>query len=300
MGVFQRFTSLDALQGIGQNLLVRFLEPFTADLVAKSIPHPSPNLPEHSYFQAVANLFTFPELLPHRLTEALFAIAEIATPQSRQHLQAALTGAGIQVLSNDQSPPEKLAIEVWLALPAWLASLEHYTLEPLQTEGADALRAAGVNGISKARLVGIEIASDNLFHETTSRKADDLFACASAGGTPSGAIPTSGQLTRALLEIEFTDSQQCAIEIRPPKSLHLPAPHLGPLIKRWLTSTRFRSLQRLGQMLLAFSLALAAAAAPALDADDSSDDDDDDDPDHIVHHSAGHVLTIQRFNASTL
>jgi len=299
---------LDALQGIVQNLLVRFLEPFTADLAAKSISLPNPNLPDHSYFQAAANLFAFSELLPHRLSEALFAIEEIATPQSRQHLLAALAAlpsstpslqkSTTPVLEAPESPPEKLAIEVWLALPAWFASLEEYTLDPLQTEGADALHAAEVSGISKARLVGIEITSDDLFHEITSLKADDLFACVSAGGTPSGPIPTSGQLTHALLEIEFTDSQQCTIEIRPPKSLHLPSPHLGPLIKRWLTSTRFRSLRHLGQVLLAFSLALAAAATPVLD--DNNDDDDDDDPDRIIHRSAGHVLTIQRLNASTL
>ncbi len=133
VGVFQRFTSLDALQGIGQNLLIRFLASFTADLAAKSIPHPNPNLPDHSYFQAAANLFAFPELLPLRLSEALFAIEEIATPQSRQHLQAALTEAGIQILSNDQSPPEKLAIEVWLALPAWFARVK---ARSFSTQGA--------------------------------------------------------------------------------------------------------------------------------------------------------------------
>src|SRR5438445_13753779 len=90
-GVFQRFTSLDALQGIGQNLLVRFLEPFTADLAAKGIPHPNPNLPDHSYFQAAATLFALPELLPPRLSEALSAIEEMSHPECRRRIETALS-----------------------------------------------------------------------------------------------------------------------------------------------------------------------------------------------------------------
>src|SRR5882724_4936276 len=35
--VFQRFTSLDALKGIGRDLLVRFLDPFEAELAASHI-----------------------------------------------------------------------------------------------------------------------------------------------------------------------------------------------------------------------------------------------------------------------
>ena len=62
--VFMRFANLDVLKGISQNLLTRFLEPFTADFAAQGISLPNPSLPDEVYFHAVATLFASPELLP--------------------------------------------------------------------------------------------------------------------------------------------------------------------------------------------------------------------------------------------
>ena len=91
--VFQRFTSSDALQGIGQNLLSRFLEPFTGDLVAHRISLPGPNLPEKLYFPAVAALFSDAAFLPASLIEALSAIEEMCHPECRQRIETALAQA---------------------------------------------------------------------------------------------------------------------------------------------------------------------------------------------------------------
>jgi len=88
--VFMRFANLDVLKGISQNLLTRFLEPFTADFAAQGISLPDPNLPEDAYFQAVATLFASPEILPHRLTEALHAVQEMSDPQCRDQINTAL------------------------------------------------------------------------------------------------------------------------------------------------------------------------------------------------------------------
>jgi len=88
--VFMRFANLDVLKGISQNLLTRFLEPFTADFAAEGISLPNPSLPDEVYFQAVATLFASPELLPHRLIEALHAVQEMSDPQCRDQINTAL------------------------------------------------------------------------------------------------------------------------------------------------------------------------------------------------------------------
>jgi len=81
------------LQGIGQNLLSRFLEPFTGDLVAHRISLPGPNLPEKLYFPAVAALFSDAAFLPASLIEALSAIEEMCHPECRQRIETALAQA---------------------------------------------------------------------------------------------------------------------------------------------------------------------------------------------------------------
>jgi len=122
------------------------------------------------------------------------------------------------------------------------AQLQQLTLQPLRTDGPDALDAEGINGITKITLREIEVAYDNVFHEVTVRKADDVFDCAAAGGGHYDPIPGNGTLTHAVFEIQFADSAQPrAVAIRPPASLTLESGCNRDMVECWLTKRCFRT-----------------------------------------------------------
>ena len=322
--VFMRFANLDVLKGISQNLLTRFLEPFTADFAAEGISLPNPSLPDEVYFQGVATLFASPELLPHRLTEALHAVQEMSDPQCRDQINTALAalqsttlprqseaaaGPSLPILHGFSdgrqdsttpvrevpgSPPEHFAIQAWLALPTLLANLETYTLDPIQAQGQDALAVHGFPPLRKATLRETETVSNNIFHVVTITRADDVFRAARADRDYCDPAPEGATLTHATLDFEFEDcAQHYTVDIRPPNLLNLIPDWHAIIIKRWLTVRGFRGFQKLSHLLVILSLALASAVAPVMDDPDTDDDDDGDDPHRTAHHAS-------RFNDLTL
>jgi len=254
-GQFSRFARLDVLTGIGRNLLASFLESFADEVAAQNLSLPNPDTPGPEYFQAAAALFASPDLLPDRLIEALFAIEEMAHPDCRQQIQTALgqlqpstpslQNPIIPVLHSPESPPEHFAIQVWLAIPAFLAGLESYTLDPLRTDGPDALTVEGVPGIRKATLRRVELVWNNAFREVITIQADDVFRCANADRDYCDFTSESARLTQATLDFEFEDStERYTVEIRPPKVLKLRPGCHAHLVKRWLSKRGFRITTR--------------------------------------------------------
>ena len=84
MGVFKRVTGLDALKGIGRDLLARFLDPFEDELAASHIKLPDPSLGDTAYFQQAAAIFDSPGTLPDRLTITLATMAEMVRDRTRK------------------------------------------------------------------------------------------------------------------------------------------------------------------------------------------------------------------------
>jgi len=115
-----------------------------------------------------------------------------------------------------------------------------YTLEPLRKEGADALDAAGLEGISQITLRELEVSWDNGLHHVLIRQADDLFQCPSCAGS-SAAIPPNGRLARAGFLLLFEDSAKPRpVQIQPPNILKL-GRHCDALaVDRWLSMRGFR------------------------------------------------------------
>src|SRR6266481_10109103 len=88
-GVFKRVTGLDALKGIGRDLLARFLDPFEDELAASHIKLPDPSLGDTAYFQQAAAIFDSPGTLPDRLTITLVAIAQMASDTTQKQIEIA-------------------------------------------------------------------------------------------------------------------------------------------------------------------------------------------------------------------
>src|SRR6266446_516959 len=189
-GDFRGFTHLEVLNGIGRNLLDRFLESFTPDLAAGNIQLPKPETPDPEYFQAVALIFARPEALPGRLAEALFAIEEMSDPRCRDQINSALAAlqpstpplpnSTTRIREDPESLPEHFATQAWLAVPTLLARLETYTLDPIQEQRQDALAVDGFHPLRKATLRETQAVSNNLFQLVTITRADDVFRAACA------------------------------------------------------------------------------------------------------------------------
>ena len=96
------------------------------------------------------------------------------------------------------------------------------SLEPLRALGADALEAAGIEGLDRVVLRELEIAHDNQHQESVVRRADDLFAAAADAPFERAAIPAGGRLVRATLDFYFTGAAKPRkVQVRPPNTLKL-------------------------------------------------------------------------------
>ena len=120
-----------------------------------------------------------------------------------------------------------------------------YTLDPLRTDGADALDVSDIPGISRVVLRELEVAWPGEFKDSMTRKSLDIFESAAGRTTP--AIPESGRLVHAVLEFYFGDCPKPRkVHIRPPNVLKLGRHCDAVLVHRWLVERGFRGLHRPG------------------------------------------------------
>lgn len=231
-----RLTELNTLQGIGRNILVRFLDSFQADLATKNTQLPGLELSDDQYFHAFAAILVTPGSLPDSLIEAVSAIGEMATPAARHMLEAAVTDAKFKIDFPSDATPEQTAILVWLAVPALLTHLDTYTLDPLTLEGAHSLNPPGFPNIDGVRLREIEVTSDNVYNRLHIMKSEDLFEHTAAEGLAYGLILMQGRITRATFDFRLTGSSEpCAVELRPPHTLTVQRLSETQTIKTWFS-----------------------------------------------------------------
>jgi hypothetical protein len=125
---------------------------------------------------------------------------------------------------------------------AWYFSeRKAYTLDPLRTDGVDALDVSDISGINKIVLREIEMSWPGEFNNTMVRKSLDIFSSGAEGATP--AISESGLLGRAVFDFYFGDSQKPRkVHVRPPNILKLGRHCDATLVQRWLTARGFREV----------------------------------------------------------
>ena len=165
--------------------------------------------------------------------------------------------------------------------PAALADLTpqgHLTLDPLRTEGPDALAPEPSDDILAVKLRRLDLIWENAFHEVTTKTADDLFRCAAAEAPPDLPLPTAAKPIRAILAFLFRhDPVARTVEISPPRTLILESPADAPRVTAFLAKRHFAIARKLASLLV---ILLATVSAILPDTDDDTDDDDDDAPDH--------------------
>jgi hypothetical protein len=118
---FKRFTKPQVLKHIGRELVSQFINRFSDELEAKDIALPKMNLADDEFYAGLANLFSAPEGLPESMSEALYAIDEMANDQGQEKLLNAAKLAGLPLPLNESTTHADLAMQVWMADPQLLA-----------------------------------------------------------------------------------------------------------------------------------------------------------------------------------
>lgn len=113
-----------------------------------------------------------------------------------------------------------------------------YTLEPLRTEGEQALDPAGIEGISRIVLRKYKVAFGDNLHDSLIRSSRDIFQMAKMRNW--SAIPNRGHLVSAVFDVYFQDTAKPRrVQIRTPNTLKLGRHSDAPLVHRWLRHKGF-------------------------------------------------------------
>jgi len=120
--------------------------------------------------------------------------------------------------------------------------------------------------VVKITLREIEIDWQNISHDITISKADNLFDSAPPPGYRCEPIPTKGRLASATFDFTSkTPSGPTNCIIRPPGDLTLEFPADAHRVLPWLDRSRFRVLRRLARTIALLLLAIAGAFSPGFE-----------------------------------
>lgn len=176
---FKRFTKVHFLKGVGRKLLARFFERFTGELTEQKVDLPKGDLPDDEYFRGLSKLLLSPEGLPDELSEALFAIDEMANDAGQERLQNAVAQSGVEMEFELESSQGDVAMQVWLARPELFAathneqrfrrmsSFEYFAAKPGENKRKQ-FAAPGNEAMEGLRAdLDLWFAEHNRGHETT-------------------------------------------------------------------------------------------------------------------------------------
>lgn len=156
------------------------------------------------------------------------------------------------------------------------------TLAPLRADGPHALDTHDSPEIAEARLFEVEVLSEDKFHLTTIKRADDLFDLTDTTARAQPVIPQTGKLSRAIFSLRLANSDKPQkLELAPPHTIHFPSlPAPAPILE-WLDKRHYRILAAIGHKTALLLLALASAFAPNFGDGDNDEDDCDSDRTHL-------------------
>ncbi len=114
----KRFTNVRVVMRIQAPHLVKFLDRFKEELLAKNCRVNSVDPASEAYCNHWASLWTRPDLLPEAMADALFAMEEQVSAANWPPLEAAVIGARYANLHLDTTcSPESLALQLWMWCP---------------------------------------------------------------------------------------------------------------------------------------------------------------------------------------
>ncbi|HEY5909662.1 MAG TPA: hypothetical protein VJA21_03555 [Verrucomicrobiae bacterium] len=152
-----------------------------------------------------------------------------------------------------------------------------YTLEPLRSDGPDALAPEPSEGILTVRLRQIELSwNDDAFKKTITISSEDIFNSATEESNDEDPIPRGPNLTHATIEFLFIGSPSPhAVEIAPPRTLKCQCPNDTRRVKNFLSKHHFIQLAQPRHTIPLLLLLTALGAPPPNPTSIDIDDDDE-------------------------
>jgi hypothetical protein len=129
---------------------------------------------------------------------------------------------------------------------AYFSERKSFVLDPLRNDVEKALSVDGLPEVKKITLLELEMSFGGEFDDRTVRKSDDMVASAaqrSKDGKVIKAVPDTGNLVRAIFEVEFANSKKPRkVHLRPPDELRLGRHGDLKVVQDWLTKREFRAV----------------------------------------------------------
>ncbi len=150
------------------------------------------------------------------------------------------------------------------------------TLTPLATQGRDALGTKNADAITDLRLVKVQFADSLLFHQITTKEADDLFALSENATAAEKLIPPDATLIAATVAFHPKGStEQHEFELRPPDTIKPQRSEDTARILSWFATSSFKLARAAALVLLALLSLItidadAATAATPQDTENES------------------------------
>src|SRR5580765_2796006 len=112
---FNRFTETGVLGAINVKHLAQFFDLFKDGLAASDLPGPNVTPGSGPYLDAWAAILNHSEKLPQPFIQAIQVIENLASPEHRRSLEAAVQQAcAAKAPLDPKDSPECLALQIWL------------------------------------------------------------------------------------------------------------------------------------------------------------------------------------------
>jgi hypothetical protein len=117
----KRYSKPSFLQTIGRELLEQFFGRFAADLAAMDVMLPSESASDDEFFDQVAKLLLAPDGLPETMSDVLYALEEMSSPEGVEVLEQAAIEARLPLACYNDASAVDVVMQVWLTAPGLLA-----------------------------------------------------------------------------------------------------------------------------------------------------------------------------------
>ncbi len=128
---------------------------------------------------------------------------------------------------------------------AYFSERKSFVLDPLRNDVDKALSVEGLPDIKRITLLEYEVWFGGEFDDRLVRKSDDMVASAVQRGKDGKviqAVSDTGNLVRAIFEVEFANSKKPRkVHLRPPDELRVGRHGDMKVVQDWLTTREFRA-----------------------------------------------------------
>ena len=212
----QRFTRVETLRAIKQELLAEFLQPYNYFFQSRGVSLSPQEDSGELDCKGLVNVFMHPDAdTPDGLADALYYIHEMATTDGMDQLMEEAEKSAIRIAYHPGSTPEDIAIQVWLADREIVERkhAEQFLSRPKSFEYyQSANEPTSIGKLKNDTLRGIEKNLDDWFEKKKRGRTSRVFAF--PRGAETWFLVRHGEPYKREGSIKDGDVQQCFLSAR--------------------------------------------------------------------------------------